>query len=68
VLLSYINIHFIGRLYRLEKDEQYRIIDKVAKVSGLITNKEALSQSGFLFPVTTSKPIEGLAVPKRGML
>jgi hypothetical protein len=68
VLPSHINTHFTGGPHRLEKNERRRIVEEVAKVSGLIADEEALSQSGFLFPAATSKPIEGLAAPKRGML
>lgn len=61
-------MYFIGKLYNLEVSEYYKITDKVAKVNRLITNKEVLHQSKFLFLAATSKLIKGLAAPKRGIL
>ena len=60
-------MHFVGKPLKLEVDERRRIADEVAEVNGLITNEEGLRRSEFPFPVATSKPIEGLAAPKRGM-
>lgn len=46
-------------------DKRRKIADEVAEVNGLITNEEALHRSEFLFLIATSKPIQGLAAPKR---
>jgi hypothetical protein len=68
VLPSHINAHFAGKPYRLEVDERRRIAEEVAEVNRLITNEEVLRRSEFPFPAATSKLIEALATPKRGML
>lgn len=68
VLPSHINTHFAGKPDNLEVDERRKIADEVAEVNGLITNEEVLRQSEFPFLAATSKPIEGLAALKRGML
>jgi hypothetical protein len=68
VLPSHINTHFAGKPYNLDVSERRRIADEVAEVNRLITNEEVLRRSEFPFPAATSKPIEGLATPKRGML
>ena len=65
ILPSYINTHFIGEPYKLDKKECQRIADKVAEVNRLIINKEVLYNSKFLFLVATSKLIKGLAKLKR---
>ncbi|KFZ17941.1 hypothetical protein V501_01471, partial [Pseudogymnoascus sp. VKM F-4519 (FW-2642)] len=64
----HITTHFAGKPHNLEVDERRKIADEVAEVNGLITNEEVLRRSEFPFPAATSKPIEGLAAPKRGML
>jgi hypothetical protein len=58
----------VTKPHRLEVDERRRIAEEVAEVNGLITNEEVLRRSEFPFPAATSKPIEALATPKRGML
>jgi hypothetical protein len=63
-----INAHFAGEPHKLEVGEQRKIAEEVADVNRLITNKEVLRVSNFPFPAATSKPIEGLAAPKRGRL
>ena len=68
VLPSHINTYFVGEPYKLEVSERRKITEEVAEVNRLITNEEVLRQTDFPFPVPTSKPIEGLAAPKRGML
>jgi hypothetical protein len=67
-LPSHINTHFAGKPHNLEVGERHRIANKVAKVNRLITNEEVLYRSEFPFPAATSKPIKGLATPKRGIL
>ena len=51
----------------MEVDKCYRIVEEVAEVNRLIINEEVLCQSEFSFPAATSKPIKGLATPKRGV-
>src|ERR1700761_608777 len=68
VLPSNINTHFAADPHKLEVEERRKIIQEVATVDGLIVDEEMLRQSEFLFPAGTTKPIEGLAAPKRGAL
>ena len=68
VLPSHINTHFAGEPHKLEVGERRKITEEVAEVNRLITNEEVLRVSDFPFLVATSKPIEGLAALKRGML
>jgi hypothetical protein len=68
VLPSHVNTHFAAKPHKLEVKERRKIIQEVATVDGLMVDEEILRQSEFLFPAATSKPIEGLAAPKRGAL
>jgi hypothetical protein len=56
-LLSYINTHFVAKLYKLRKKEQQRVIKEVRTINKLISNKKTLKRSKFIFPLLTAKPI-----------
>ena len=64
-MLSFIHAHFRGKHYRLEKEEQERIIDAAVEINRLIKDNKALRQCKFLFLLLTSKPIVTLAKLKR---
>ena len=68
VLPNHIDAHFAGKPHKLEVDERRRITEEVAKEQELIGSEEELRRIEFPFPAATSKPIEGLAIPKRGAL
>jgi hypothetical protein len=56
-LLSYINTHFVTKLHKLKKKEQQRVIKEVKTINKLISNKETLRRSKFIFLLLTAKPI-----------
>lgn len=66
VLPSHINAHLAAKpQHGLEKKERQRIVEKVAKIKGLINDIEALGRCEFPFPPPTSNPISALAPPKK---
>lgn len=64
-LPSYISTHFAGKPHNLEVGEPRKILEEVAEVNVMITNKKAFRQSDLLFIAATSKPIIGITMPKR---
>jgi hypothetical protein len=68
VLLSYIDVHFATKLYKLDKKKQQRIAEEVAEINRLIGNKETLRRSEFLFLLATSLPIPVLGKPEKNRL
>ena len=65
ILPSEIDAHFTAKkAHGFGKKTRDRIIQEVAKVSGLIQNEEELGKCEFQFPPPTSKPIAVLARPE----
>ena len=48
-MLSYINIYFAIKLYKLNKKEQQKVEDKVLQINRLIKNKKIFKKSNFIF-------------------
>ena len=68
VLPSHIDTHFATKPHKLGSKERQRIARAVAEINRLIENEEALQQSEFTFPPTTSPPIAALGKPEENGL
>jgi hypothetical protein len=65
VLPSEIDAHFMREpVHGLSKESRRLIFERVAKVEGLVQNKQMLSQVEFKYPPPSTRAIPGLGKPK----